>query len=36
MTSELTVLRYGEHLIQNRLIENSAPKNNTKAYVYKQ
>lgn len=36
MTSEPAVLRYREHFIQNRLIENSAPKNNTKAYVYKQ
>lgn len=36
MTSEPTVLRYGEHFKQNRLIENSAPKNNTKAYVFKQ
>lgn len=36
MTSEPTVLRYGEHFIQNRLIRNSVPINNTKAYVYKQ
>lgn len=35
MICEPTVLCYGEHFKQNRLIENSAPKNNTKAYVYK-
>lgn len=36
MTSEPTELCYGGHFKQNSLFENSAPKNNTKAYVYKQ